>query len=152
MQEGYRENQIKLSKDRWADLEFHTRMCNIHKELWKDEEYRNSQLTKMHSIGRPTYPEKVFTDLVNKENLPIDYTGTGKGVRIIKGSLIPDFTVRNKNKVIEIFGEAWHDYDDEEHRKTLFGELGIDCLVIWAKELKNNKEVIQKVEQFINSS
>lgn len=62
---------------------------------------------------------------------------------------IPDFVnVNGKKKVIELFGDAFHDKEEEEKLIEHYKKHGWDCLVIWASELINVKEVMEKIKMF----
>ena len=67
----------------------------------------------------------------------------------ISSRKIPDFANANrKKKVIELFGDAFHDKEEEEKLIEHYKKHGWDCLVIWASELINVKEVMEKIKMF----
>jgi len=46
----------------------------------------------------------------------------------------PDFTQKKHKKVIELFGEYWHNLENrptEKQKKNRFKKYGYKCLVIW---------------------
>jgi len=72
---------------------------------------------------------------------PREYKYTGNGKVIING-LCPDYTNRNgKKKVIEVFGDYWHNGENPQIKIDKYSEFGFDCLVIWEHELKEKSEL-----------
>ena len=76
---------------------------------------------------------------------------------------IPDFIlepIEKTNKIVEIFGDYWHDKwktgmekdDHEKHVIQMYKEKNYDCLVIWEHEIRNNSiEFIKdKITSFLN--
>jgi len=88
---------------------------------------------------------------------PYKYTGDGA---LWIGGLNPDFAhCGDKKKLIELFGDYWHEGDvlktrgwksTEFGRKAVFSQLGYDTLIIWESELKDKKKVIEKIKEFSN--
>lgn len=80
------------------------------------------------------------------------YTGDGKfWVKIGSQRMRnPDFIIENTNKVIEVFGDYWHRNDSPDEVINEYANAGLDCLVIWEKEIVENKQrvfsLIQKFE------
>ena len=91
------------------------------------------------------------------ENTDYKFNGDFRlGITI--GGKIPDFVnVNGQKKVIELFGEPWHKLDSPfkvSYRRTEKGTLeiykkcGWSCLIIWHEELRNMKNVEDKINQF----
>lgn len=110
----------------------------------------NKQTTQF--LVRPTRPEKMFMELTKEFKLPYDYVGDGK---FWIGNLNPDFIHKNSKKVIEIFGDYWHnpglnkhckESNTERGRKKTFKKQGYACIIIWEKDFnsRNWKEDISK--------
>lgn len=59
----------------------------------------------------------------------------------------PDFI--KDHKIIELFGEYWHDEADRLKRKEIFKQAGYDCLVIWCRELQDSKLLRERLFKFI---
>jgi len=98
---------------------------------------------------RPTKPEAEFNILTSND---IRYVGNGKWWRWLPNGKYknPDFKITNQNKVIEIFGDYWHRNDDPQKLIDLYKLIGIDCLVIWEKEIKTQPRVVlDKVNNFM---
>ena len=108
----------------------------------------------------PNYSE-VDLGIFVEEIIPGEYVYTGHGDVII-GGLCPDFfNINGKKKIIELFGEPFHDpsntYMDsigwksqEWGRKAVFGQFGYDTLVIWSEELKDKELLKEKILEFHN--
>ena len=60
----------------------------------------------------------------------------------------PDFWDGNK-KVIELYGDYWHNGQNPQDRIDLFKQSGYECLIIWEHELKNDPIcVLEKIIDF----
>jgi hypothetical protein len=105
-----------------------------------------------------------FESRVGALETSLFYTGDGSFWRwlpALKHHKNPDFIVpgpveghplRNVTKAIECFGSYWHSriftgkapFDHEQELITAFREIGIDCLVIWESEVKNDPESVKE--------
>ncbi len=122
------------------------------KARWKTKEYTD-KLRKSMKIT-PNNPEKKLIKLIEKHNLDYKYTGD---LSFFIGNKNPDFVNTNgEKKVIEIFGDYWHNPNRNKRIKqhqTVKGtikhhnEYGFDCLIIWENEL-DNKSLINKLKVF----
>jgi len=107
-------------------------------------------------LTRPTRPEQFLIDLIRKHDLPFRYVGDG---RIGLDGKHPDFIECNgAKKVIEIFGNHWHSplfNPSLRYTQTFFGTLehyeknGYACLILWDSELKEESEVVKKINDFV---
>lgn len=97
------------------------------------------------NIVKPTKIERTFCELIKKYNLPYKYVGNGN---FWIGRLNPDFIHTGEEKrVVEIFGDFWHNPSlnkrlnfnhTEDGRKQLFEKYGYKCIVIWEKEFRGS--------------
>lgn len=67
----------------------------------------------------------------------------------------PDFIMRGEDrkvvKVVEAFGDFWHSrmftgkapFDHEQELIDAYAEIGIECLVVWESEVKEDPNVVQ---------
>ena len=106
----------------------------------------------------PTNPE-IDLSLFLDNLLPEEYAYSGDGEIIIAG-LCPDFiNIGGKKKIIEVFGEPFHDPSNtfmdkidwkrqEWGRQAIFGQLGYDTLIVWSKELRNKELLKEKILDF----
>ena len=133
---------------------------NKEREYWKNPEYRNRivKLTMAAMTKRPNKPETLLNNILQKHfpNTWI-YNGFAGGGIIING-LVPDFvSINGEKKVIEVFGDYFHNPTKRKlpYRKTEQGRIeqlhdfGYECLVIWEHELKEIDTVIQRVKCFV---
>lgn len=75
-----------------------------------------------------------------------EFVGDGK---IVINGKCPDFiNVNGQKKIIELFGERWHEEDEEKERQKVFEPFGHDTLIIWVKELSSLKKLKHKLEAF----
>jgi len=122
-----------------------------HRAWWASltPNQRAEQVLKIFrgSARRPTRPEVLLDELIEKA-CPKEYIYTGDGMVIVCG-LSPDFlNINGQKKVVELFGNHWHEEDEEEARIKKFKDFGFDCLVIWESDLKDPETVMEKVRNF----
>lgn len=121
----------------------------IFKKLWEDPNYREN-MKEMGIIGgkKPNKLEIKFEEILREHNFPFKYVGNSE---FWIGDLNPDFVaIDSSKKVIEVFGDYWHQDDDPQDRINAFVQHNWDCLVIWGHEIKHEKAcVIERIESFI---
>lgn len=105
---------------------------------------------------KPTQPEKKFTEICAKYNLPFKYVGDGK---FWIENVNPDFVESNGRKmVVEIYGDYWHNRLDnierDKHRVTILKKYGWKLLVLWEHEINKlpDIELVNKVMELENGS
>lgn len=91
---------------------------------------------------KPTTPEKRFTKICEKHDLPYKYVGDGKFW--IEG-VNPDFVESNGRKIaIEIYGDYWHRLPNivarDAQRTATLRKYGWKLLVLWEHELNKLPE------------
>ena len=168
----YRENKIKQLKEsnsgknnpNYGNRYNHTEKTKkfigeSSKKLWKNPEYVKKVLSALQK--KPSGCEATLIYIIEKHGLPFRYVGDGQVV--IEGK-IPDFVGTNDSrKIIEMFGTPWHDpnHSDkidvaynrtEKGRKEFFSQLGYDCLIIWDKELRDEKKTVERIKAFTNQT
>jgi len=140
----YRQDLIEMTKSLW--LKKLNRKTSL--SLWKDSEYVRKQMKARHL--KPNKPE-IKLDTFLKQLLPREYKFVGDGQFIIAGKC-PDFiNVNGQKKIIELYGDYWHRNDNPQERIDLFAKYGYQTLIIWEKELKDNKELKSKILNFQTS-
>ncbi len=126
----------------------------LAKKVWNNEDYCKNWAEGMRFAyqTKPNKPEKLFINIIEENDFSYKYVGDNS-LRI--GRLNPDFAHNNgEMKLIEIFGDYWHNRSDERYLGTVkgrieyFKERGYDCLVLWEHELNNKQNIIYKVETF----
>jgi G:T-mismatch repair DNA endonuclease (very short patch repair protein) len=108
------------------------------------------------SKGIPNRLERLFDKLTPTF---IKYTGDGTFFIRFKDGKVknPDFVVRPFRKwkaVIEIFGEYYHRPEEEKELIERYKEVGVNCLVVWEREIgqedKRRKALIKKINDFLD--
>ncbi len=96
---------------------------------------------------RPNLLELSFIKICQKYNFPFKYVGNGS---IIIGRLNPDFIYKRKRKIIEIFGNYWHEDKDEAKKQKAYAKENYKCLIIWEEEFKKNEShILKRVNKFM---
>ncbi len=126
------------------------KLCIAAKKKWNNKEYVE-KLRKSMNL-KPNKPEKILMNLFKENNL--DYRFVGDYSFIIERKN-PDFVNCNgQKKIIELFGDYWHNnpktkyHQTEKGRKEHYAKYGWKTLIIWEKELKNIDNVLEKVISF----
>jgi very-short-patch-repair endonuclease len=126
----------------------HCHSCDT-KLRFKNEEYRNRVIEAQRKgmVIRPNKPEKILSVLLNK-----DYKYVGDGSFIING-FNPDFINCNgQKKIIELYGDYWHNLPDYKERDKCriksYKKYGYKTLIIWEHELKNLRQLNNKLIKF----
>ncbi len=145
----------QVEKLRNTQLGLRSHYSRKAKEQWQNPEVRDKQ-TKAILAGSHIRPTKAEYDLGKLIELacPGEYKYTGDGVHIING-MCPDFSnVNGQKKVIEMFGDYWHQGKDPQVKIDKYAEFGFDCLVIWEGELKGKlkAELIAIIKVFNSES
>lgn len=105
-------------------------------------------LRKILIFRRPNKAEKKLDNWI-QSSFPNEFKFVGNGSFIIEG-LNPDWINCNgKKQIIELFGERWHEPEEEQLRKDIFAKYGYRTLVVWYEELKNRKLVLNKIQHFL---
>lgn len=127
---------------------------------WKNNKYREKMLIEMEKLRqlmniKPNKIEIMMISLLSDVNIKFDYVGDGK---VWIGSLNPDFVDEENKKIIEVFGDYWHNPELNDnislrslkrYRKKEFKKHGYKMLVIWEHELYNDyDEVVNKIYKF----
>ena len=122
------------------------------KSKWQNKEYRDNTRKRIFEALylSPNNPEKLLIKLLNKI-LPKQYTFVGDG-KLIVGGFCPDFVNKDNNKIIEMFGDYWHNLPDwskrDKRRKIAYKKLGYKTLIIWEHELKDIEEIKERILEF----
>jgi very-short-patch-repair endonuclease len=121
-------------------------------KVWKNRtpEEKSSHMSKcLDKVAVfPNIPERKLFNIINNIYPNQFKLNVGSKVRI--DGLKPDIIHTHKKIIVEMFGDYWHRNDNHKNRINKFNSLGWKCLVIWEKELKNEKVVINKIKEFYN--
>jgi very-short-patch-repair endonuclease len=103
--------------------------------------YRRGLLT-----STPNKPEKLLIKLLPKS---FKYVGNGS---FWINKFNPDFIDLKNKKIIELFGDYWHNLKNNKFRDKLrlkaYKKYGYQVLIIWEHELKNVIKLINKLGDF----
>ncbi|RJQ27030.1 hypothetical protein C4577_01790 [Candidatus Parcubacteria bacterium] len=134
------------------------------KERWKDPKYAFKRMeglrrNKKNGWECPNKYEISLIEILNQQ-YPDQYKFVGDWSLIVDGKN-PDFISVDKNNVIEVFGEVYHDpkasaWDIPEHRteegtRRFYEEHGYRVLIVWCKEFRNQNKLIEKIRSFHES-
>jgi very-short-patch-repair endonuclease len=132
------------------------RCCSCASKLkWNDKEFKERVITAS-MLGRqvkPNKPEKLLNGLL-QELLLKEYKFVGDGKLIIDG-FCPDFINTNgQKKIIELYGDYWHNKkgmeERDKRRLTAYKKYGYKTLIVWENELKDINKLTDKLIKFNN--
>lgn len=127
----------------WSE-EFRKKQSVARKQLMENNP---ELLRKMLIFSRPNKTERRIDDLLQKK-FPGMFKFVGDGSLVIDG-MNPDWICTDKKIIIELFGERWHEKEEERKRMQAFANYGFRTLIIWWKESRNEKIVFEKINNFI---
>lgn len=128
------------------------RVSIASRKRWDDcsPEKKREIIKRMLKISIPNKAELFLADVLEKM-YPAEWKFVGDGQVIIAGKN-PDFVnVNGQKKIIELYGERWHQGDDPQERKAVFAPFGYKTLVIWSKELGDQRSLKNKIRCFCKS-
>ena len=115
------------------------------KQHWQDPEFVRKQV-KARSKPKnklETRVEQILDWLCSRE---YKFVGDGKFFIETKN---PDFiNINGQKKVVEVYGDYWHEPEEEQERIKLFAQYGFQTLVIWEHELKDMDKLEKKILRF----
>jgi very-short-patch-repair endonuclease len=108
---------------------------------------KSSAFWKKLAKTEPNNAEMTLYGIMCYLELPYRYTGNGQFILMGRA---PDFVHRQKRKIVEMYGERWHDPAEEEERAKLFAMSDYQTLIVWQRELKpdNRKKLYRKLQEF----
>lgn len=119
--------------------------ANTMKEKWKSQTFAQ----RMIKAWRLTPNKKEFrlNDILNSL-YPGEWKFVGDGQVVINGKC-PDFiNVNGQKKIIELFGDYWHQGENPDDRAAVFAPFGYETLVIWERELDRITNLNGKLREF----
>ena len=112
------------------------KLSNSMLKLWKDPEYVSK--IKKSRLLKPNKAERKLLGILN-DLFPNEWKFVGDFSFMIDGKN-PDFlNVNGQKKLIELFGDYWHQGDNPQDRIDIFKPFGFDTLVVWESELGDFK-------------
>lgn len=109
--------------------------------------YTPEQLRSILVFHSPNKQETYLTELL-EILYPKEWKYVGTGELIIAGKN-PDFVnINGQKKIIELFGNYWHEKKEEKERPKVFEKYGYKTLIIWSSELDSKKKLLNKIHSF----
>lgn len=136
-----------IAIQRWSIPGNRERLSEIMLTYWEDPDFVDKVLA-----GWNKSPNNFESEFDNATPIELRYVGSGDWWRKLPNGKYknPDFKVTGQNKVVELFGNYWHQNDDPNELIEQYNILGIKCLVVWESDWKvNRKLVLEKVHEFI---
>lgn len=122
------------------------KISEAHKRLLQNDEYAKQRIK--HFFIKPNKPEKIMIELIQNNNLPFIYVGNGK---FWINGFNPDFIDYDNKKIIEIFGNYWHNTKRakirDKERLDIYSKNGYETIIIWENETKNPDLVLEKIKK-----
>lgn len=119
------------------------------KSYWSDPVMRERMISRARQAWdrRPTHPEVLMNELLTSLfSGKYRYTGD---MSFCVGCRNPDFTNHDDRKLIEVFGDYFHQGEDPSKRIRYFEKHSWKCLVIWEHELYEEQDSVErKLVQF----
>ena len=120
-----------------------------HKESSEAKERRMKNIMRGLTV-KPNQKEKQLHSFLQCL-LPQEFALNVKAEIMILGGKTPDFVnVNGQKKIIELYGNYWHRYDNPQDRIDYFKQFGWDTLIIWEKELKDESLLGERILRFYN--
>jgi G:T-mismatch repair DNA endonuclease (very short patch repair protein) len=123
------------------------------KEFWRL--HHDEQIKRM-MVGEHKKPNKVerrLIELIDRNALPFKYVGNWE---FMVAGKCPDFVSTDGRKLlIELFGNYWHTVKAREtvkERVERFRKHGFETLVLWEKEMDDERLIADKIRQFTSES
>jgi hypothetical protein len=129
-----------------CSMETRKKLSAIVREWWKNPDNARKALV----FNKPNKSEMKLFDIL-ESMYPGEWKFVGDGQVVIDGKC-PDFiNVNGQKKIIELYGERWHQNENPQDRIDVFKPFGYDTLVIWLRELQNSSKVKLTIKQFCES-
>ncbi|KKL25977.1 hypothetical protein LCGC14_2399910, partial [marine sediment metagenome] len=136
----------------WKNKTFKNKRIKAMKKQWADSKYKKQQL-KIMCKGRPrtlNKPESKLLTLLNKIFLnQYNFVGNGK---LWIGIFNPDFIHTADKKIIEVYGDYWHNLvtakKRDKQRLKVYNKHGYKTLIVWEHELKDVEMLKEKIVEF----
>ena len=156
---GFTKERSDGLKKLHADPEFAEAHRGRLKKRWSDPKEKLKMLTTI-----TLSPNKIETNFHEHFKDKIKFTGDRQfwirfDVKYASGDKAgkfihknPDFKVHGQKKVIELYGDYWHQNDDPLELMINYRNAGYKCLIFWEYDIKNHmEEVIALTNLFINA-
>lgn len=129
--------------------EIRERLSKSAKLLWENmsEKEKNRRIRNSLTFNSPNKQEMNILSMLDSL-YPNEWKFVGDGQVIINGKC-PDFiNINGQKKIIELFGNHWHQGQNPKDRVKVFKPFGYKTLVIWESELKDINKVTRRIQSF----
>jgi len=150
------ESRLKMSKTHRGKKkkpftkEHKANISKAIKKRWEDNPDKVAKDTRGGLKVKPNKPEIVIINLL-RTKIPKHFCYVGNAKLFIRG-FNPDFVDSRNKKIIELYGDYWHNLSDWKERDIrrvkAYKKNGYKLLIIWEHELKDLKKVAQKILKF----
>lgn len=139
-------NKSRLGQVR--SVEERRKVSKAMTKLWQNLEFRSNIISGqlLARLDRPNQAEAKLLELLQCFS-GWEYVGDGS---LVIGGLSPDFINTNKNLVIELYGNYWHEGEDENFRREAFALLGYKALIVWEEELNDGDSLLFTICDFMH--
>lgn len=141
-----RQKQREVQKKIWQNSKYKIKISKIMKEVWQEPEYQKNQAIAQNikPNNLEQYFDKLTPDIVR-------YVGDFSFWIVTKNRAHnPDFKVTGQRRIIELFGDYWHEGEDPEVKIKEYAEMGWKCIVFWEHEVLNEPgRVLDETLKFI---
>lgn len=124
-------------------------------QLEKHRERMRKQNANGYMMQNPNKLEEKFWNMIGRDRLEFASFKFWKTIHK-KGEIThitPDFRVPGTLKLVEVFGDYWHDGEDPMDRISLWESVGCECVVIWEHEIHEKPEyVVATINKFISGN
>lgn len=103
----------------------------------------------------PNKLEQRFWDMVGRDRIEFASFSFWKTIVEERGikHITPDFRVPGTLRMIEVFGDYWHEGENPQDRIDLWESVGCECIVVWEHEINAQDEaMLERVETFISGN
>lgn len=142
----------EAQKKLWSNPKYKMKLSKERKNRYKDINYKTGWLKKMLFFLKIKPNNKEFLLFKILKTLKLkkyQYVGDGK---FLLGGFNPDFINIKDKKIIELYGDYWHNLENskkrDKRRLKIYTRLGYQTLIIWEHELKDLDFVVGKLIGF----
>jgi very-short-patch-repair endonuclease len=134
--------QMEYLKKRWANEKEHKKASEKSFAMWKLPDHHRKVF---YNWGKKINKAESKLQNILDELYPGEWEYVGNGKRSVGGKC-PDFVHKEKNAVVELFGNYWHKPEEEQQRKDFFIEQGYECAIVWEYTMKERgKEYVSEL-------
>ena len=122
----------------------------VRKKISENNPMKRPEIVRKQIASAGKKPNFVESYLFNFISLllPGQYALNVAARFLVLEGKVPDYVCLEERKIIELFGERWHKTEEAQKRVNFFRSRGWDCLIIWARELKDCGRLRRRILKF----